>query len=29
MATFLEMAHELGELAEGPELRFINAAAPV
>src|SRR4029079_16944396 len=28
--TFLEMAHEVGELAEVPELRFISAAgAPV
>ena len=28
--TFLEMTHEVGELAEIPELRFISAAgAPV
>ena len=27
--TFLEMAHEVGELAEVPELRFISAVAPV
>jgi predicted solute-binding protein len=28
--TFLEMAHEVGELAEVPELRFIaTAGAPV
>jgi len=25
----LELAHEVGELAEVPELRFITAAAPV
>jgi predicted solute-binding protein len=27
--TFLEMAHEVGELADVPELRFISAAAAV
>ena len=27
--TFLEMAHEVGELAEVPELRYVTAAAPV
>jgi chorismate dehydratase len=27
--TFLELAHEVGELAEVPELRFVNAGATV